>query len=281
MQSFYFPLANSRGGWLSLCAACFIILTLYFMYVRPIAQGKMKRTVVAIGLAAVLTAGVSFGLLGARYVITYGPETLTNAFHVHSSNEDDALTVTETVAHPEEIEAAQNHTAQSTDMETQDEDVLHNELPEDVHWGEFSKQNESFGSGRIELWTAGLKMFTHRPIFGEAPQNNAYYAKLYGIGGPVENGKALHNSYLDLLVDYGLCGTILMMAFLLMCAVKAIKRIMNGNGKIDGSYMLVCVIALMIGGGALLLSCMFITTTAMYFMLLMALGYLLGFEQEN
>lgn len=94
--------------------------------------------------------------------------------------------------------------------------------------------------------------------------------------GTLIYGKALHNSFLDALVDYGAVGFILLMAFWLAAAVAVLRsRIWSETKCASAAAICVAVCA------GLLLSSLFINTTAMYFILTVFTGYLIPKGEER
>lgn len=69
----------------------------------------------------------------------------------------------------------------------------------------FEKGDNPFKSQRISIWSDALQVFIHNP-WGTGPDQAVYRARELGQNGYVAHGKALHNSYLDVLVSYGLQG---------------------------------------------------------------------------
>ncbi len=260
VQICYFPLANSRGGWLSLCVACVVVCFLRCYHANYGKYRKAINAIVSVVLAVVMTVGICGVLVGVRSGMT---ALSTSVVELMSKPPVTEPPVTEPpVTEPPVTEPA-----------------IKNELSMDVAWGDFSKGSESFGAGRIGYWIDALKQFTKRPIFGECPGNNQFYAQLYGYENKIAEGTALHNSYLDLLVDYGLVGFVLMIGFWINCLWIVLKRMANKKKQPGLSYYAVSMTLLMAAGVILLLSCAFISTTAMYFMMLVMTGYLVASDE--
>ena len=250
IQFCFFPLANSRGGWLCMIIACIIISFLYIYNGSP-KKGKFLRFVISFGLALAITAGVCGLFFGARTAMAGLSDVVVNA--IGSTSGD------------------QPSTGPS----------INNELNEDVDYNNFNKDNDAFGAGRVDLWRDSLQLFTKRPILGQGPGNNQYYAVLYGFENMIAEDKALHNSYLDLLVDYGVFGFALLMCFWASCLITVLKRIVNKKLKTDFSYYAIGMIVVMIAGVICFLSCAFINTTAMYCIMLIMTGYLVASPEHS
>ena len=257
----YFPLANSRGGWLCLAIACVIVVFLY-VYNSPINKGKLVRSVISFALAIAITAGVCGLIIGARAAMAGLSEVVVNGINSSSSTKPPAGNLPST--NPPSTKPS-----------------IDNQLGEDVKWEDFEKDNDSFGAGRIELWKDSFKLLVKRPIFGECPGNNQHYAILYGFKNKIAEGKALHNSYLDLLVSYGLVGFVLMIAFWALCLITVLKKMANKKLKTDFSYYIISIAVVMTAGVICFLSCAFINTTAMYYVMLIMAGYLIAPQETS
>ncbi len=139
----------------------------------------------------------------------------------------------------------------------------------------FDKGNSFSGAGRFSLWKEALELYKQVPIFGSNYINNTSYAAEHIPDGKIAQGKALHNSYLDLLVGYGAVGFVLMMSFFVLALVKIVKFMLAGKMKGIGNYTAVCA-AVIIAGSSFFLSCVFVNTTAMAWLLFLTVGYLLA-----
>ena len=73
---------------------------------------------------------------------------------------------------------------------------------------------EEVGNGRITIWKDTIKLFSHKPIFGIAPEmqkviSNGEYNHL-DIPS-MKEGRSIHNSYLAVLLYYGVIGGLIVM----------------------------------------------------------------------
>jgi O-antigen ligase len=92
------------------------------------------------------------------------------------------------------------------------------------------------GSPRIEMWLTLLNYIQQQPIFGYGLRASEYL-----LGG---YGRYAHNSYLELLVDYGMIGFIIFVSFMFLVFLKGIKLI-NINEKYKAwlhSYLILCIL---------------------------------------
>lgn len=91
-------------------------------------------------------------------------------------------------------------------------------LDEDEYKGKEEKistskddSGEEVGNGRIAIWKDTVKLFSHKPIFGIAPEmqkviSNDKYS--YLDIPSMKEGRSIHNSYLSVLLYYGTVGAL-------------------------------------------------------------------------
>ncbi len=93
------------------------------------------------------------------------------------------------------------------------------------------KRNEDAGlNGRLQMWVTGAKMIKHQFLFGfglnnyeSAFEKTGEYTNLYNGG--------FHNTYLDILVAYGLAGFLCLFFFLLGILLCVIRYFRRGSGE--------------------------------------------------
>lgn len=239
VQCCYFPLANSRGGWLSMTVTVLVVGFLLF-FTRLFRDKKTAKKILLSIAASVAAAVVVFcGMLALRY----GLSALSDGIHTMISDSGYA----------------------GDDIWGDDEE----------EWGEsFEKDNTNLGAGRISIWLDVLSLFREKPILGEGHGNTGYYAPIYSPDGVMASrNPAVHNSYLDLLLDYGILGAVLLLSFWVACAVCIIKRMCTGNEAPDIMVYIIAAAVVTTACGALFLSCTFVSTTAMYFVMTVSAGY--------
>ncbi|MBQ0066078.1 MAG: O-antigen ligase family protein [Firmicutes bacterium] len=76
-------------------------------------------------------------------------------------------------------------------------------------------------NSRIEIWTCALNGLKTHPLFGQGPQ-------AYGIIYPVYNGHPAphaHNIYLDVLINFGVVGTGIIIAYITSVTKDAMKML--------------------------------------------------------
>ena len=251
VQVCYFPLANSRGGWLCLLAAV-VLCTFAWGYHKIRVSGNGRRIAAAV-LSAVLVTGTLYGsLIGLRsglsdlsMMITYG---------ISSGGNTSATTPA----------TGPSSTGPSSTV------------PPTIPGDSFDKTDNGSGSGRLNIWKEGLGLFAKRPIFGTGPGNNAYYADKYNVGILLAEGDALHNSFLDLLVDYGIVGFISLTGFWGACLWAVLRAIWSRGKTLGMDFYLNVFTVLFVAGISVFLSCTFINTTAMYYLMLLPCSYLMA-----
>lgn len=239
VQCCYFPLANSRGGWLSMTVTVSVVGFLFFCTGRFSDKRPVKKIFLSVA-AAVLAAAVAFcSMLALRY----GLSALSEGIHTIISDSGYA----------------------GDDIWGED----------DEDWEEsFEKDNTHFGAGRIAIWLDVLSLFRERPMLGEGQGNTDYYAPIYSPDGVMASrNPAVHNSYLDLLLDYGILGAALLLSFWGACAVCILKRMFAGKPAPGISVYVVAAVVVVTACGSFFLSCTLVNTTAMYFLMTVSAGY--------
>jgi hypothetical protein len=79
------------------------------------------------------------------------------------------------------------------------------------------RENYDISSGRIYLFKQGVELFKVRPFIGIGRANLVRYGRIYLDGGLIFSD--LHNSYLTILVSYGIIGFLFFLAFF-VCVMK-------------------------------------------------------------
>lgn len=102
-------------------------------------------------------------------------------------------------------------------------------------------------NGRIGIWMRGLELFLNKPVIGWGMDNLDYALREIGVDGYFVRGN-LHNTYLDVLVDFGILGFACLMAYLLLMLSRVIAFFRNNKGDTwyMGTIMLGCVAAFLL-----------------------------------
>ena len=146
----------------------------------------------------------------------------------------------------------------------------------------FGKKDVYMGSGRIDIWKDTLQLVKRMPIFGICPGNSKLYAQKFDIAAyTLAKGKEVHNSYLDLLLNYGAVGFLIMMAFLVLCIKNVLTKVFKFGKKLDFSYYLVMFSVMVVAITSFFLTSLFISTTAVSFIVFITLGYLVIYNPDD
>jgi O-antigen ligase len=136
------------------------------------------------------------------------------------------------------------------------------------------------GTGRLDLWTVGLRMVSAHPVrgvgTGQFANSSVHYLLRPGV---IERGdfilstpKVAHNTYLNIVSELGLVGGALFAAILVMCVAslwRAIQRTQrDGDEKLE-----ILLRGLLVGMGGYFVTLMFISENyAKLLWILLALG---------
>lgn len=274
VQLSYFVLANSRGGWLSLFAGIFIGL---FVFVLFRWKGFFRALVIAV-----------FGVTVSGFVLVNARDVMSSVSIMMEEQEagdslpdsgKDKKEKNERKKQKEEQADKDAGSGSNAQKGQSKQDTDGKKAEEEVRPDSFERPKESggsIGSGRLALWKEALELFVKRPVFGDGAGNAAYFAERYDVGERLRNGKAIHNSYLDLLVDYGITGFVLLMGFYILCAGKVWAKLTKEGGNCENSFFFGIAGIVMILSASFFLSCCFVNTTAMYFSNLLLVSYLLS-----
>jgi putative inorganic carbon (hco3(-)) transporter len=136
------------------------------------------------------------------------------------------------------------------------------------------------GTGRLDLWTVGLRMIAAHPLngvgSGQFANSSVHYLLRPGL---IESGafilstpKVAHNTYLNIVSELGVVGGILFLATLIFsvgCAFLAVKRAREAGDE----RMEILLRGLIVGIGGYLVTLMFISENyAKLFWVVLALG---------
>lgn len=147
---------------------------------------------------------------------------------------------------------------------------------------DFSKDDYA-ESPRPIIWREALELYTHSPILGLGPYNTGYYAQKYNIGdsktGFLRHNKAIHNSYLDVLLSYGLLGFSIYVIFIIrLCNTWRKRAFTNGGFDYEDIILGFCWLNLM--GTVFFLTDAFLG--ADYdFAIILLLSAILAYKQTN
>lgn len=116
-----------------------------------------------------------------------------------------------------------------------DKDSIKNHVTE-----EKKDSTEELGNGRIKIWKDTIQLYKKNPIFGIAPDMQKINAEKYSdidSSSSMLVGRAIHNSYLNLLLCFGLAGFLVMILWLGYIFVKVFKVIIYKNKSEDNDII--------------------------------------------
>ena len=259
VQICYFPLANSRGGWLCLLIVAFILGFIAF-YVKT--KDKVKlRCLISIAIGILVSVCVYFCFYGVRFSMSRLSYIITN-YNDTDINED----------------SPETNAPFFVEMDNSESVVVDKKIEPPVD--QFKKVNSSFAAGRLDIWKDTFSLWKHFSIMGINSCNSGYYARIHMPDSILAQDKAIHNSYFDLLLDYGIVGFILLVTYYGLCGFYVLKNMFIGKMKVDVTSLSLLGGIILNAGVVFLLSCNFINTTAMYFFLLMFLSCILSLSPE-
>jgi len=136
------------------------------------------------------------------------------------------------------------------------------------------------GTGRLDLWTVGLRMIEAHPVRGVGTGQFALSSVHYLLRpGLIESGafiletpKVAHNTYLNIVAELGVVGGALFVAILIFCigcALQAVRRVRDAGDE----RMEILLRGLVVAIGGYLVSLMFLSENyAKLLWILLALG---------
>lgn len=85
---------------------------------------------------------------------------------------------------------------------------------------------EELGNGRLSIWIDAIKLFSKKPIFGIGPemQKKISNEKYDSLDIPsMKEGRSIHNSYLSVLLYYGIIATLVLAIWLIKILLPRLK----------------------------------------------------------
>ncbi len=132
---------------------------------------------------------------------------------------------------------------------------------------------EDYSNGRFARWKGGIEVFKTTPIFGTSPRNAVAIAKERTPNTVMgKYGWDTHCSYLEVLVNTGILGAVVMLGCLLYIAVKfLIATVKNG---FDSHVFIAFLSFVTIAAGAFFVSDVFFVFSINALLFFYLLGYL-------
>lgn len=144
-------------------------------------------------------------------------------------------------------------------------------------------------SVRSAIWADTLKIWSHRPVLGIGPYNTRIAAAEYGVGTPesyIRISGVVHNSYLDVLVYYGLAGVAVYLTAGTAVIGRTVRRL-RGSGNLlgqpaypDASDTCIIFAAVFIGMGMAFLSSLYLGFDCLQGILMVLGGFLANRKSE-
>lgn len=101
--------------------------------------------------------------------------------------------------------------------------------------------SEEIGNGRITIWKDALSLYLKNPIFGIGPEMqkiNAYYYSAELDVPSMLIGRSVHNSYLNVLLSFGIIGFAIIFLWILNIIKSKIKFLFEDNMFTSGKNIL-------------------------------------------
>lgn len=283
IQYIYIVLSNSRMGLLILCLAVFVGVWYYgFLLLNRKKLHIALKELIAVVLA-VVCAGACYGsvlvtknvLPYVRYAYTFVIDQFTREETTTLPAEDtteeittDDETTTEEDASSETTTEAETTTEEITTEEpSSDKNVIENLDRQDV------VVKSDVSNGRFGLWMEGINnVYKEHFILGVGPRNYHTAANEINPKLTISTGYSIHNSFIELLMGNGTVGTLILLAFLILCAKDAIViRYKDSEKAKKAGILMVAVLSLLACG--MFIACLFYTLSGATVILFTCLGY--------
>ncbi|MBF0713648.1 O-antigen ligase family protein [Gemella sp. GH3] len=139
---------------------------------------------------------------------------------------------------------------------------------------------EELGNGRLTIWKDALTLYKKNPIFGIGPSMQKVNADRYeDISIPsMQEGRAMHNSYINILLSYGIVGflIIILWLFTILCRLFFKQYFI---GKFNAEYIIFYGMLVLLGT-YMFLDAAFINITYQQIFFMFFVGYL-SFEYNK
>lgn len=234
-----FVLHNSRGSRWTVYLLIFLFTPVFVRLSTRVKRGRMLQSLVALVAALVVFAGVNVVV-----------EETTAAY----------------------VTAADYYLPRVTDSAENTDDI-----PDEINFGKgYASQ-----SARPIIWKETFEVWQTSPFFGVGPYNASDIAKQHKIGdsetGYLKRDVAIHNSYLDVLVAYGLAGIAVYALFFLWAFIAFLKRLRTVPLDTEDALFLLIIVAIM--GGTFFLTSIFLGFEYMFGVLLILMSYIISKEE--
>lgn len=213
-------LANSRTQIYSV-----ILLTAVVAFMRSI---RKNRSFKAVCQAFVIAAVVLVTAFCGCKLIQLGLSTLDTNYSYYEMHIQEG--------NPKETEPTTGPTTDTTPTQPNDQTTsIHRDT------------GLSGMNGRLAIWMQGIELFKHKPLIGWGMDNLDYALREIGVDSYLVKGN-LHNTYLDVLVNFGILGFACLVAYLLLMLSRVIAFFRNNRGDTwcRGAVLLGCMMAFLL-----------------------------------
>lgn len=219
VQYIFIILTGSRGGEIALIFVLIGLGYLLFDYIlRNNIKGNLIRGCISVLVGIIISVLVIISFDDTRKILSYVPKA----------------TVT-----------TQQYISSTTGIESGE------------HNGNVTvvRPDAKTSNGRIRLWTDGFRLTKFAPVFGFGDRNIAIKAAELTPGSSLET-QVVHNGFIHMLLSGGLVATIIMLIFIGIIAVKALKIFFGAKNRNKDYYIysILCLIVL-----CLLITTVFLT----------------------
>lgn len=234
-QMSFIVLSLSRSGVLILLTVP-IIASLY-IFLSFIKTDKRR----AVG-GVLLFLCVSLGLFGAYFGLLWTIPGIKKAINMPISAEGREAIVNiyddiYRLGNIEILNLKENHNISDEEFEK-----------EEIEKIKRKDQKDDYSNGRFERWKAGLTVFKTTPVLGTSPRNAVAIAKEKTPNTVMgKYGWVTHCSYLEILVNTGIIGALVMLTALIYIAVTFIKSTLKKGFNADIFISFICFVTVSIG----------------------------------
>ena len=265
VQMVFVMLTLSRSAFLVMVFAP--LAAAVYLFLAHIKTNR-KRALCSVALMAAISVVLGASYYGLKQGMPYVKTALLNTIGLHAREK--VVTAYDNIykiCGMEILNIEQNHIRNDTDNNIEIIDI------EEINRKD---EKDDYSNGRFDRWQAGIEVFKTTPIIGTSPRNDIAMAK----DRTPETGKAkyewvTHCSYLDLLVNTGVLGFIVMLGCLIYIAVLFIKATVKKGFDIHVFIAVLCFVT--IAAGVFFISDVFFLFTINTLMFFYLLGYLYNF----
>lgn len=139
---------------------------------------------------------------------------------------------------------------------------------------------EDYSNGRFERWKAGLAVFKTTPIIGTSPRNAVAIAQERTPDTVMgQYGWVTHCAYLEVLVNSGILGAIVMFSAIIYIAVLFFKAALKNGFNLEVYISFLCFLT--VAAGAFFVSDVFFIFSISSLLFFYLLGYLYGYAKTE